>query len=421
MFAFLERDLSAGGRVLYPGAIPPTFEQLSQRLKPANVTPANPAAEHVWAADAKHPNWGVAEIVCLRRPAPLAPEIIDHTATLSTDEKALARGGHATVAVRVPAHEKQILRDRKRLLFWLRALMRADAAIAIDDVSTLLWSHAMLDDELAHDADLDVESLYALHAVHDSENSSQVEWLHTHGLEALGAFDIDALQPSRAFVESCADAFRALAFAALERTISPESDRFTLAFPGGDVRLVPADRFQRHAAPEHAKLREHDAAHSGRRAVLCEPVGALLSIWRSRPAPSRFLSELLRADDLVFPFSATASAMMAERARQTLPLFRQLREEFANPDRHALVKLGYEVEGGTASDREHLWFMVHAFRDNTVNATLVNAPHRVPSLQEGVRAEFGLDRLTDWVLLSPEGPMTPRNITAARRLRRAPH
>jgi hypothetical protein len=54
---------------------------------------------------------------------------------------------------------------------------------------------------------------------------------------------------------------------------------------------------------------------------------------------------------------------------------------------------------------------------DTVDATLTNAPHRVPSLTAGQRGEFGLDRLTDWTILSPEGPMTPRNVSAARRLR----
>ena len=52
-----------------------------------------------------------------------------------------------------------------------------------------------------------------------------------------------------------------------------------------------------------------------------------------------------------------------------------------------------------------------------VDATLANAPHRVPSLTAGQRGEFGLERLTDWMILSPEGPMTPRNVTASRRLR----
>jgi hypothetical protein len=108
---------------------------------------------------------------------------------------------------------------------------------------------------------------------------------------------------------------------------------------------------------------------------------------------------------------------MSERASQTFRVFRDLKEEFDSFDLPTLVKLGYEVDGGTPTDREHLWFAVHRVLDQTVDATLANAPHRVPSLTAGTRGEFGLERLTDWMILSPEGPMTPRNISASRRLR----
>ena len=68
---------------------------------------------------------------------PLPPELIAHTLTLSDDEKARARIGEAVVTVRIRAQHQNVLRDRKRLLFWLRALMQADGAVAIDDASML--------------------------------------------------------------------------------------------------------------------------------------------------------------------------------------------------------------------------------------------------------------------------------------------
>ena len=347
---------------------------------------------------------------------PLPPELIAHTLTLSDDEKARARIGEAVVTVRIRAQHQNVLRDRKRLLFWLRALMQEDGAVAIDDASMLYWSQAMLDDELAHDADLDIESLYTIHAVQDSQDAARVGWLHTHGLEELRAFDIDVLQPSPVFVANCSDPIRALAFGALEGAVAHDVDRFPLAVPHGEVRLVPVDRYQAEAAPEHARLREPDAAHSGRRAVICEPVGGLLGRWRTRPIPSRFLSRL-GSDGFVIPFSVGATALMSERARQTLDVFRDLKEEFASLNLPAVVKLGYEVEGGAPTDREHLWFEVHQVLGDKVDATLANAPHRVPSLRQGQRGEFGLERLTDWTILSPEGPMTPRSVSASRRLR----
>ena len=327
MFSFLQRDLPAAGRVLYPGAIGPPLEQLSALSEPVTSRRTTPSPDQVWAIAATHPLWGAADIACLRQPMPVPAELIDHTLSLSDEEKARARMGEIAVAVHVSGQQKNILRDRKRLLCWLRALMQADGAVAIDDGSTLFWSQAMLDDELAHDADLDIESLYTIHAVQDSQDPTRVEWLHTHGLEELRAFDVDVLQPSPVFVANCSDPIRALAFAALEGTIAPDVDRFPLAHPGGDVRLVPVERFQAEAAPEHRKLRTPDPVHSGPRAVLCEPVGGLFGRWRARPTPSRFLSRLA-TEGLVIPFSTSATELMSERARQTLGVFGHLKEEF---------------------------------------------------------------------------------------------
>ncbi len=159
MFSFLQRDLPAAGRVLYPGAIGPPLEQLSALREPVTCTRTTPSPDQVWAIAATHPLWGAADIACLRQLMPVPAELIDHTLSLSDDEKARARMGETAVAVRVSGQQKNILRDRKRLLCWLRALMQADGAVAIDLGSMLLWSQAMLDDELAHDADLDIESL----------------------------------------------------------------------------------------------------------------------------------------------------------------------------------------------------------------------------------------------------------------------
>jgi hypothetical protein len=416
MFSFLQRELPAAGRVLYRGAIPPPLPQLSGLQAPVTCTPAAAAAHQLWAVEVTHPDWGAATIACLRQPQPIPAEVVEYTVSLTGEEKARARLGESTVTVKVRATKGQVLKDRKRLLRWLRALMQSDGVVAVDEVSTLFWSETMLDDELAHNADLDIESLYAMHAVLAGQDSERVGWLHTHGLEELGAFDLDVLQPSPNFVDNCSDPLRALAFAALEGMIAPDVDRFTLAYPNIDIRLVPVDRFQADAAPEHQALRDTDAVHSGRRSVICEPVGGLFGRWRGRPVPSRTLSRM-DGEGLVVPFSTAATTLMAERARQTLDVFRNLKEEFASLGLPAVVKLGYDVEGGSPTDREHLWFAVHQLLGDKVDATLANAPHHVPSLTEGQRGEFSLDRLTDWVVLSPEGSMTPRNVSAARRLR----
>jgi uncharacterized protein YegJ (DUF2314 family) len=416
MFSFLRREVPAMGRVLYPGAIPLPFDQLTVFKEPSvKWTTLAAAPEQLWAVRASHDVWGEADIVCERHPSPLPELLIDHAHHLSGAEKARARLGESTIAVRVHAQQSHVLRDRKRLLFWLRALMQADGVLAIDAQSGLLWPPAALADELSHGADLDVEALYTIHAVQAPDDPERITWMHTHGLAALGGFDVDILEPTPSVVFNANDLFRSLAFAALEGQIEPDTARFTLAMPGGDVRLVPVEQFDARAAPEHQRLRDLNEEHGPPRAVLCDPLGGLFGRWRSRPVPSRFFSRL-HSDNLAFAFSTEATELTAERARQTIAVFRNLSAEFAAFELTALVKLAYETDGDPTS-REHLWFEVHGVSEHTIDATLANAPHRIAAMKAGQRGSHPLDRLTDWTILSPAGRMTPRDISAARLLR----
>jgi hypothetical protein len=415
MFSFLQRDLPAVGCVFYRGPLAPRLENLSTLSDPVACRALTATPDQIWAVEATHPVWGSAEIACDRRATPIADVVIDQTTSLSDSEKTQARLAQTAITIRVRTSQGRVLRDRKRLLFWLQTLMHADGVVAADVLSKLLWSRAMLDDELAHEADLDIESLYAIHAIHDASDPPRTYWLHTHGLEELGAFDVDILEPSPTMAANCGDPIRALAYAAMEGTVSPDTDRFQVAHPRGEIRFVPADRFQSEASSGHQRLRDLETEHRGRRAVVCEPAGGLFGRWRTRPVPSRFFSRF--EDGAVLHFSTAASELMSERARQTVPVFQRLKDEFESLKLPTVMKLGYEVDGDGPTNREHLWFEVHRVWDDRVDATLANAPHRISRMAPGQRGEHSLERLTDWMILSPEGPMTPRNISAARRLR----
>src|ERR671913_188270 len=97
MFSFLERQIPAVGCVLYPGVIPPPVEQLAVLREPVTWVPVTPPPDHLWAVEARHPVWGLADIACDRRPSPPRDTAIDHALSLSEDEKVRARLGQATV------------------------------------------------------------------------------------------------------------------------------------------------------------------------------------------------------------------------------------------------------------------------------------------------------------------------------------
>jgi hypothetical protein len=326
-------------------------------------------------------------------------------------------GSSAAVGVRVPARRKSVLRDRKTMLRITRDVLGDDGLMVVDIASQLPWSRASLDDELAHDADLDIEALYCIHNVLDDGQADAAEpevlWQHTHGLAELGGFDIDLVRPHRSFADTDGEMIRAIATMILAGEIGPSEARFRFGQPDGDARLVPAADFQRDADPADAGQRDA-GDHDERRSVLCEPAGRkLLGFGRGerpeplrmarRPAPERFV--------VYFPTATTQ--LMAERAQATIGVLRDLMAEFAEFEVVAIVKLGYPTPDG---GKEHLWFEAHAIGDGTIDATLENKPFAV-DLKPVERAERPIDLLTDWMLMTPAGTITPRSMSAARRLR----
>ena len=81
-----------------------------------------------------------------------------------------------------------------------------------------------------------------------------------------------------------------------------------------------------------------------------------------------------------------------------------------------LVKLAYDSEL-PALPKEHLWFRAHGFRDDAIDATLLSAPFGILSIQAGARGWHAIDRLSDWKLGTPYGPVLPWFTTHSRTAR----
>lgn len=418
-----DRQSQCAGSVLFRGSLPPRADDFAfLKAQGVSITSTEAGEGTHWMLELEHPQWGKATVICLRN-APRLPQLmIDLDPLLTEEERDLARLGESTVAIMVEGTRGNVLRDRKNLFRFQRALMGDDGVAAVDHTAQRIWSRAALDDELAHDADLDVESLYVLHVVTEDREEGGDEdpvplWMHSHGLAEIGFFDFDILRPHEDLAGRAMDLTRAIAFGIVEGRVKPNTAKFPLAAPGGDVRFVDVRDFNRRADKAMAALRlDADEEHNKDRAVICEPVSGLLGRWFGRVRPSRFLSE---PDDeqMIVHFSDEASDLMAQRARSTYAQFAELAAEFAEFECTPIVKLGYPVDGGDGSQREHLWFEVHELGEDKVDATLINEPYHIAAMQAGQRQWHDINRLTDWTLITPAGAINPRNTRPARLIR----
>lgn len=430
MFDWLRRKVPLRGCVFFRGAIPPTEEGFA-RIADAGLTvrPTLPESDDRWRLALDHPDWGRAELACPRDFEPIPSSLIDF-AWLSEAEKADARHGESGVFVEIDAPGENILRERKVLLRFLDAVAGDDAVAVFDIAAQRLWSKADLQDELSHDADLDVMSLMTLHAV--SNDDGEIGWIHSHGLASLGLVDFDLVQPDP-WTEFAwnAEAERTIAAAILEGEAGEGSGPFQVAFPDGYCELVGIDQFLKTGAGHAGDLlreligdgedEEYDYDHLDGHVVVCEPApaGMVSRLFSSnRPQAVRFLWEDGMEDGMTC-LSTGMTGLMAARARATYGVLRAMYDEFRDFGFTVLAKLGYEVDSDP-DELEHMWFAVHAVEADAIDATLLNEPFDVSGMKHGARARHPAARLTDWTIFTPVGAINPRSFTAARKVREDP-
>ena len=421
IFDFLRKKSRSVGSVLFRGSLPPRLENFEFLEKwGIALEPRRADADFVWAARARHPQWGQADLYCPRQILSPPPEFVKLDPWLTPAEMEAVTGCASSVEVVMQHEQENVLRERKSALRMMRAVMGDDGVCVFDDGSQRFWSRPALEEELAHDAALDIESLFILHAVRpDGDDDAPVYWLHSHGLAELGYFDFDILEPSSDVVFGAASGLtRAIAFGIVEGWIQADSPHIQIAQPDGVVRLVPADVFQRRAPARFTALRD-DASdgHSAKRSVLCNPAPRFFAkLFGDKIEPSRWLREPI-AENSIIHFSATATNLMAQRARGSYSLFRCYAEEFAELQVKAMFKLGLQIDGGEAGAREHLWFEATRLDESTITGTLLNAPWHIASLAQGQTYTHDLEVLSDWCLRTPAGSITPVEGMAARTLR----
>ncbi|HEV8606169.1 MAG TPA: DUF4026 domain-containing protein [Tepidisphaeraceae bacterium] len=425
MFGWRDRSVECSGIVLFRG-LPPRLENFSQFAREKmRVTPITAGPDELWAATLEHGSWGKATIRCARNFQPVPRMVLEFDARLDDEDRQAARSAKSAVLVTLKTTRKNILGDRKLLLRFMRSIMDNDGLIAMDMPAHKFWPRDAMEDELAHDADLDIESLFVTHLIHEpapegSDAEPRAYWAHTHGLAELGALDFDILRPSPLLTGAGYDTFRSVAFLILEGEVGPGTNRHPVILPRGECSFVSIEEFNRNAPAEDIALRDGtaDPDHNRNRLVLCDPrrTGLLGWLGLGRVRPSRLLSTI---DDehMMCIFTTSATELMADRARRTFELFQKFTEEFREFEVQPLVKLGHVVDGGDPTEREHMWFEVNGFAKDKVDATLLNQPFNIARMKAGDRAQHGLEVLTDWQILTPVGSITPREMIAARRMR----
>lgn len=255
----------------------------------------------------------------------------------------------------------------------------------------------------------------ALFSIHDvAEPGAERHWLHTHGLDRCGLVELDALDVPGERAGLVGELMNSVAAMFLERGLPDPGEPFAV---GQDIDLLwlPwSEGLSKVSEDTPGGRKDRDETHRGARAILFAPKRGVFGTKYQSPA---VYVPLLEQNPLLYVSSAETERM-ALLASERLPRFFALFDRWGEQENWLfLVKLGYPVdEAEDDSDREHLWFRVHARSAGEVEATLLNAPYRIARLHEGDRGRHALEHLTDWAVLCEAGRFDAGSVAELERL-----
>ena len=77
------------------------------------------------------------------------------------------------------------------------------------------------------------------------------------------------------------------------------------------------------------------------------------------------------------------------------------------------MKIGLAVDEEYRDDnnsREHIWFHIKEVNGMEAQAVLTQEPYYIKNLHEDTEMEIDLNDLTDWILYTPDGAITPDSV-----------
>ena len=147
MLKLLSRKVDHHGTVMYRGTLTPRAEEYAFLMKSGiDVRIAKQTAPHaVWTLGLKHKDWGQARLSGLRQTSGVPESVLRFSTNMTDKERADAGAAGMGVGLTLTSSKENVLRDRKNLFRFMRAVMSDDAVIAGDAGSLMFCSLAALD------------------------------------------------------------------------------------------------------------------------------------------------------------------------------------------------------------------------------------------------------------------------------------
>jgi len=288
----------------------------------------------------------------------------------------------------------------------MRLLAGVDLDIhSICDISTGRWfPRAILESVfIQSETEPPEEVLWITRLVEAPENGDPEDrwaWITTHGLTRCGRVELEMLGVPAVLSSEAVHIVDGLAALTLESPLPPEGEVISL---GSQllISLMPCDQAIKRLSDPMPGRENRDVPS----VVIAASDGTMVY-------PHDVL-DTLRGEDTAVAKTLRSTKRKAVMARDQWGVLLRAAQHIGESEHAAcMIQIPWSNVEDEEAPREYLWFRVVETNQDSVVGELAHVPQYATSLPEGHREEVNSEDVTDWVLLTPIGPMGPDDAEA---------
>lgn len=243
---------------------------------------------------------------------------------------------------------------------------------------------------------------------------SEEVWLHSHGMNRCGLPELEILNSTKDTYNDHYNIIETMAKRILEKGEPPqEKEPMYLAMVTNEIPLMATVVHWKEALKKYPSgilggAGDRKEGHNQNTDVIfCYPTPE--SMDKKQYYEVSVYDEYLNGNPIYMLTNQETDRMRrlaAERLDYMLKMFG--REKI-----NILVKVGLEVDEEFKEEGnsfEHIWFELKEKHQDTFTAELTQEPYYVKDLYEGAVMTFPYGQITDWIIFTPEGRVTPDDV-----------
>lgn len=246
-----------------------------------------------------------------------------------------------------------------------------------------------------------------------SDDSDEV-WLHSHGMNRCGLPELEILNSTKDVFNDHYNIIEIMAKRLLESGEPPkEKEPMYLAMVSDGIPLIATvvnwkEAVKKYPANILGGMSDRKESHNENTdAIFCYPNPK--SIKKKQYCEVNVYNEYLNKNP-IYMLTTQETERMKRLAAERLEYMLKM---FGRENINILVKVGLDTDEEfqeQGNGFEHIWFDLKEKHEDTFSAELTQEPYYIKDLHEGAVMTFPYSQITDWIIFTPDGRVTPDDV-----------